>query len=410
MNGEKKSGWVFQTGNVLLISTAHLVHDIYSSFLAPILPLLIEKLQISYTLAGFLTVVQRAPSVLNPFMGLLADRIRVRYLLILAPAITSVSMSLLGMAPNYGVLVVLLLSMGIGAMCFHVPGPVMIKTVSGDRVGRGMSFYMVGGEAARAIGPLVILGAVSLWGLEGTWKLIPFGLLASTILFFRFRKMVFHQEHTGQGIRTGVRATLKGFLPFFTILAGYTTSRALIRSTLMVFLPTYLASRGENLWFAGISLSALELTGAMGTFWGGGLSDRLGRRKMLLIVSAVSPVLGWIFLLSRGWLSIVVLLILGFFLISAGPVVLALVQDVKSDRPAFMNSIYMTLNFLGSAGTALLVGWGADHFGLETTFRVAFTLSILAVPFVWFLGDRHLLLPPDKRGALEDSSQPTDIG
>ena len=389
----KKGDSGFQTGNVLLISTAHLVHDIYSSFLAPILPLLIEKLQITYTAAGFLTVVQRAPSLLNPLMGLLADKIRVRYLLILAPAITSISMSFLGMAPNYGILVLLLLSMGIGAMCFHVPGPVMIKAVSGDRMGKGMSFYMLGGEAARAIGPLVILGAVSIWGLEGTWKLIPFGLLASVVLFFRFRKMVFHREHTGGVDRTGVRATLKGFLPFFIILAGYTISRALIRSTLMIFLPTYLTSRGGNLWFAGISLSALELTGAIGTFWGGGLSDRLGRRKMLLIVSAVSPVLGWIFLLSRGWLSIVVLLLLGFFLISAGPVVLALVQDVKSDRPAFMNSIYMTLNFLGSAGTALLVGWGSDHFGMEMTFRVAFSLSVFAVPFVWFLGDRHMVLP-----------------
>ncbi|NOZ13290.1 MAG: MFS transporter [Acidobacteria bacterium] len=386
----------FQTGNVLLISTAHLVHDIYSSFLAPILPLLIEKLQISYAAAGFLTVVQRAPSLLNPLMGLLADRIRVRYLLILAPAITSVSMSLLGMAPNYGVLVLLLLSMGIGAMCFHVPGPVMIKAVSGERTGRGMSFYMLGGEVARTVGPLVILGAVSLWGLEGTWKLIPFGLLASAILFFRFRKMVFHREHAGKGVRIGVRRTLKGFFPFFTILAGYTLFRALIRSTLMVFLPTYLASRGENLWFAGISLSALELTGAIGTFWGGSLSDRLGRRRMLLMVSAVSPVLGWAFLLSRGWVSIVVLLLLGFFLISAGPVVLALVQDVKSDRPAFMNSIYMTLNFLGSAGTALLVGWGADHFGLERMFKVVFTLSVLAVPFVWFLGDRHMELSDEK--------------
>ncbi len=392
----KKGDSGFQTGNVLLISTAHLVHDIYSSFLAPILPLLIEKLQISYTAAGFLTVVQRAPSLLNPLMGLLADRIRVRYFLILAPAITSISMSLLGMAPNYGVLVLLLLSMGIGSMCFHVPGPVMIKAVSGERTGRGMSFYMLGGEAARTIGPLVILGAVSLWGLSGTWKLIPFGLLASVILFFRFRKMVFHREHAGRGVRTGVRTTLKGFFPFFTILTGYTFFRALLRSTLMVFLPTYLASRGENLWFAGISLSALELTGAMGTFWGGSLSDRLGRRKMLLIVSVVSPVLGWAFLLSRGWLSIVVLLLLGFFLISAGPVVLALVQDVKSDRPAFMNSIYMTLNFLGSAGTALAVGWGADHFGLEMVFRVAFTLSILAVPFVWFLGDRHMELRTEK--------------
>ena len=56
----------FQIGNVITISTAHLVHDVYSSFLAPLLPLLIEKLSISYTMAGILTIIQRIPSLFNP--------------------------------------------------------------------------------------------------------------------------------------------------------------------------------------------------------------------------------------------------------------------------------------------------------------------------------------------------------
>ena len=387
----------FQLGNVVLIATAHLVHDIYSSFLAPILPLLIARFGLSYTLAGLLTVAQRAPSLFNPLLGLLADRIHIRYLLILAPAITSVSMSLLGLAPNYGVLVVLLLAMGVGAMCFHVPGPVMMKTVSGKRVGQGMGYFMLGGEAARSIGPLVILGAVSLWGLDGTWKLIPFGLAASAILFFRFRKMVIQKPAAPTSGRSGIGHTLRGFLPFFGILAGYTLFMSLMRFTLMIFLPTYLTGRGEDLWFAGISLSVLEVTGAIGTFYGGGLSDRVGRKKLLLAVSIVSPVLGWMFLLTHGWVSIAVLLVLGFSLFSAAPVVLALVQDARSDRPAFINSIYMTMTFLSSAFTAVVIGWGGDHFGLDNTFRVMFSLSFLAVPFVWFLADRHLgVVGPDK--------------
>ena len=380
----------FQRGNVILIATAHLVHDIYSSFLAPILPLLIARFSLSYTMADLLTVAQRAPFLFNPLMGLLVDRIQTRYFLILAPTITAVSMSLLGVAPTYGILVVLLLSMGVGAMCFHVPGPVMMKAVSGNRVVQGMGWFMLGGEAARSIGPLVILGAVSLWGLEGTWKLIPFGLAASAILFFRFRKMVFRKEATHSSKRSGVRRTLRGFLPFFGILAGYTLFTSLMRFTLMIFLPTYLTGRGEDLWFAGISLSVLELTGAVGTFYGGGLSDRLGRRRMLLALSIVSPVLGWVFILTHGWFSIAVLLAMGFSVFAAGPVVLALVQEARSDRPAFINSIYMTMSFLSSAFTAVVVGWGGDHFGLDNTFRAAFLLSFFAVPFVWFLADRHL--------------------
>jgi len=85
----------FQTGNVIIISIAHLLHDIYSSFFAPILPLLIEKLSLSYSMVGVLTIIQRIPSLLNPFIGLLADKMQVRYLVIVTPAVTAVVASYL---------------------------------------------------------------------------------------------------------------------------------------------------------------------------------------------------------------------------------------------------------------------------------------------------------------------------
>ena len=172
-----------------IISVAHFLHDVYSSFLAPILPLLIDKLGMSYFIVGVISMVQRLPSLLNPFVGLLADRVSVRYFLIIAPALTTISMSLLGIAPSVVVLAILLFVMGISSTLFHVPGPVFIRRLAGDKIGRGMSFYMLGGELARTVGPLVILGAVSLWGLEGSYRLLPFGLFASIILYFRFHNV-----------------------------------------------------------------------------------------------------------------------------------------------------------------------------------------------------------------------------
>lgn len=380
----------FQTGNVLLISISHFVHDVFSSFLAPILPLLINKLALSYSMAGLLTVAQRLPSLLNPFMGLIADRVRIKYLLVIAPAITSVSMSLLGIAPNYGILLLLLFSMGLGATCFHVPGPVIINAVSGNRVGKGMSFYMLGGEIARALGPIVILAAISLWTLEGTWKLIPFGLSASIFLFFRFRKMIVKRKQIPVKRKSNAFYTFKTFLPLFTVLLGYSFFRSLLRSSLTVFLPTYLSAKGNSLWLAGISLTAVEFSGALGTYFGGSLSDYIGRRKMLLIISIISPLLGWIFLLTDGLFSFIVLLFSGFFLIAAGPVMLALVQDVQTDRPSFLNGIYMTINFISGALSAILIGWWADISGLAIAFRIAFTLSFLALPFILLLKSSYL--------------------
>ena len=96
----------FQTGQVFTIVGGHFVHDTFSAFLAPLLPLIIEKLSLSLTMAGSLWGVSQLPALLSPFIGYLADRLSLRYFLILAPAVTATMMSLLGVAPNYLTLVI----------------------------------------------------------------------------------------------------------------------------------------------------------------------------------------------------------------------------------------------------------------------------------------------------------------
>lgn len=138
----------FQLGNIKLISVTHLLHDVYSSFLAPLRPLLIERFGVSLALASLWDLVSRLPWLLNPLIGMIAERTAARYFIIISPALTAVSMSLLGVAPSYIVVAVLLLVMGISSAFFHVPSPVMIKRLSGRQVGKGMSFFMFGGEIA----------------------------------------------------------------------------------------------------------------------------------------------------------------------------------------------------------------------------------------------------------------------
>lgn len=179
----------FQQGKVISISFAHFVHDVYSSFLAPILPLLIDKFSLSLSFVSFLTIIQRLPSLINPLVGHIADKLPIRYILIAAPALTTTMMSFIGLMPNITMIVILLLTSGIGVSFFHVPAPVMIKHVSGSRIGKGISYFMLGGEIARSLGPLYILAGISLWGLEGTYRLLPLGLFASFLLYFKFKNI-----------------------------------------------------------------------------------------------------------------------------------------------------------------------------------------------------------------------------
>ena len=377
---EKKNN--FQTVDAVAISITHLLHDIYSSFLAPILPLLIEKLSISYSSAGFLTVAQRLPSLLNPFVGLIADKISIRYFVIFAPAITAISMSLLGIAPNYVVLVGLLLIMGISATLFHVPAPVMMKRVSGDRIGMGMSFFMFAGEAARTIGPLIILGAVSLWGLEGTFRLIPIGLACSAFLFIRIRNIRISDEFKRKDSQVSWKVTIKHALPTLKILAAFTLSRSLMRGALTIFLPVYLSSKGASIWVAGISLSVVQLTGAAGTIFSGTISDRVGRKATLMVTAIFSPLLMWAFMMVEGIFIFPLLLVMGLFLLAPMPVMLAAVNEIKSEQPAFLNGIYMMINFIINSAAVMLIGFMGDRIGLDLTYKISAVVALTAIPVI----------------------------
>ncbi|NQT76385.1 MAG: MFS transporter [Bacteroidetes bacterium] len=373
----------FQSGNVILVSIAHLIHDIYSSFFAPILPLLIEKLGMNYTMVGVLSLVHRLPSLLNPFIGLMADRIALRYLVIITPAITAVSMSLLGLAPNILVLGILLFVTGFSSMLFHVPSPVMIKKLSGDKLGRGMSFYMFGGEMARTIGPLIIVGAVTVWGLEGTWKLIPFGLLATFILYLRFRNVKISEDFQDRKKENGAWESLRIAVPFFIIITGITFFRAITKSALTTFLPTYMnVDLGQSLWIGGGALALLELAGAGGALLFGTISDRIGQKTSLLIIAISSPVLMLLFVhLSSAW-SIPILILMGLSLFGSTPIILAMIQNKANDRPAFFNSIFMLISFFISAVLVVGIGAVADRIGLQLTYEICGWLAFGSVPFV----------------------------
>jgi len=372
----------FQTGNVIAISIAHFVHDLFSSFIAPILPLLIDKHNISLSLAGFLTVVQQLPSLFSPLIGILADKLPIRYILILAPSVTAVAMSLVGIAPTYILLLILLLCAGIGIALFHVPAPVMIKRISGYRTGKGMSFFMFGGELARSVGPIVVLGAVSLWGLEGTYRLIPVGLFASFLLYLRFRKIPISDAFKKREKESSIRSALIKHLPVFIQITGIIFFTAMIKSALTTFLPTYITSTGSSLWAGGISLAIYQLAGAVGTFFSGTISDKLGRKKTLITMTMISTVLMWLYTTLDKSFAVPLLILLGIFMFAATPVLLAVVNDIDSEHSAFLNGIFMTINFLFSALAVVIVGVMGDIIGLELAYSISPLFGLLAIPFI----------------------------
>ncbi|MFC2089774.1 MFS transporter [Bacteroidota bacterium] len=380
--GKKESG--FQRVKVTTLSVVHLIHDIYTSFLAPALPKLIEKLDMSYGAAGALAVIQRIPSLFNPLMGIIAEKPLAKYMVILSPAITAMAMSLIGIAPGYIFLAVILFVSGISSMMWHIPSPVMIKQLSGERTGKGMSYYMVGGELARTLGPLIILGVIELWGLEGTWKMMPLGFVASFILWLNFRNLIY-KPNTKRNLEGSYWTIFKRFIAAFILTGGYTFFMAGVKASLTYYLPTYLTNyEGKSLVFADTSLTVLQLAGAAGALFAGTISDHIGRSRTLLIVSIATPLLMLLFLNLDGVWIIPVLIPLGFFLFAPTAVMMAIIQDLNTEKKAFVNAIYMTINFFISSMVIPMVGVITDYFGFKTSYYAFCFISFGAIGVVLF--------------------------
>lgn len=137
---------------------------------------------------------------------------------------------------------------------------------------------------------------------------------------------------------------------------------------------------GSSLWLVGASLSILELAGAAGTFASGSLSDRIGRRKMLLIAAIATPLLMGVFILAEGLYLFPVLLVLGVFLFAANPVLMAVVQENVSAYPSLANGMFMTLGFLTLSLCTFLIVISGDYFGLEVSYIICAVLSIAGIP------------------------------
>lgn len=373
----------FQAGRVLTITAGHAVHDTYTAFLPPLLPVFIANLALSNTEAGLLTVFIQGPSLLQPFIGHLADRTNLRHSVILAPAVTAALMSLLGVAPGYAVLALFLAIVGLSSACLHSVGPVMTGNLSGRRLGRGMGFWMVGGELGRTLGPIVIVSAIHLLTLEGTPWLMVAGLSLSAILYVLLRDVPGRPPDAVQGLPW--RQALRAMGPLLIPLAGILIARAFMVSALTTYLPTFLSEEGADLWFAGAALSILEAAGVVGALLGGSISDRLGRRRVLFVSMLATPLLMFAFRAVKGWLQFPLLLVLGFTALSVTPVVMALVQESYPENRALANGLYMALNFGLRAGVVVVIGVLGDLFGLRLAFIISAAITLLGLPLILLL-------------------------
>jgi FSR family fosmidomycin resistance protein-like MFS transporter len=378
---------VFQTKRVAAFAAGHALHDTYTAFLPPLLPIFIERLALSKTEAGLLSVFTQAPSLIQPVIGHLGDRINLHFVAFTAPAVTAALMSILTILPDYWMLAACLILVGLVSAAFHAVVPVMAGQVSGRNLGRGMSFWMVGGELGRALGPVVIVTALRFMEVHSVPWLMIGGSVFAVILWFHRRDVPLHGPDTRHPQHW--KNAVKQMAPVMIPLMGIIILRSFLYSALAVYLPVFLTDEGANIWLAGVSLTVLEIAGICGALLGGSLSDRFGRRRMLIISLSLSPLFTLAFLSVEGWLQFPMLLCIGFTLFSTTPVVMALVQESFPQNRALANGIYMALSFVIRSIAITGIGLFGDTVGLRQAYFYSALIMLLAVPLTFLLPQKN---------------------
>lgn len=369
----------FQTGEVSTISFAHFINDVYTAQIAPLLPVLIDKLSISLTAAGGLSSLVQLPALINPFIGHMADKVSLRWFVILAPAITGTLISFIGTASTPLELALILFVAGISGASFHAPAPAMIARISGKQVGKGMSFFMASGELARTVGPLLAVWAVSYWTLEGMWRLAILGWASSILLYWRLRNVPARPDNRAD-VRTLIPSLRTVFLPLGLIIFF----RNFLNVSLTTYLPTYMSVQGASLLIAGAALSVLEVAGVAGALLSGTFSDKIGRKPILIVATIGAAAMMLFFLNAEGWILVPILLVMGFAALSTTPVLLAIVQENAPNNRALANGLFISIAFLIRPISLLVIGYLGDMLGLQNAFLISAGISLLAlVPIVF---------------------------
>ena len=373
----------FVSGNVLWMSGAHAVHDLYPGFLPSLLPLVITRLSLSKTEAGVLSLFTQFPSVIQPAIGHAADRHKIQKLAFLTPAVSAVLMGMTGLVNTYLMLGLLLLLTGISSAVLHALGPVITHRYAGRNLGRGMSFWMVGGELGRTMGPLVFVTAVSLVSFKHIYLLAGGGIALSVILFIKFRNTADLHLKNKDPVQWKEAITNMG--PFLGVLALFIFFRSFVMSCITLYLPTFLTERGGSLWFSGASLSLLQASGMAGAFFGGTFSDRVGRRKVLLSGALLSSLFMFLLTTVEGAALVPVLLLLGFFTLSLTPVIMAMVLESFPAHRSLANGAYMAVSFVTRPLVVVLVGVVSDIWGLHTAYLMSGVCMALSLPIIFLL-------------------------
>jgi FSR family fosmidomycin resistance protein-like MFS transporter len=394
---------------VIVLASTHFLVDGFGNIFAPLLPLILPRLQLSLAAAGTLQMLYlMANSVSQLGFGHIADRWRPRVLLIAGPLVAVSLVTLIGVAHNAWALGAALVAGGLGAAAFHPPAAALVHRYSGDRRGLAMSFHITSGTLGQAIAPLVFAPVAERFGLSTVpWLMLPGLLIVGLVLLPRLPRVERLQED--HGAAPGLKALIPYAKPL-TLLYLIVVLRTVTAATFATFTSVMLVRRGMSVAQAGTVVAIYLTAVGAGGFFGGPLADRIGpRRVIVLSLLAAVPFLFTAPLLS-GPAFIAVVSCGGFLLQSTLPVNVTFGQSLAPISAATVSSLMMGFAWGMSGLSVPFTGMLGDRIGIERTMMVMACVPLVAAALAWPLpGGKRSQTPARAAQGVASAMTGTDV-
>jgi FSR family fosmidomycin resistance protein-like MFS transporter len=374
---------IFASHSKLTVLTlTHFINDIHGSFLPTFIPLIVERLGISYAQAGLLRSLSGViHMIIQPMAGYISDLFTRPYALMAGPILTALGASLLPASPTYGLAFLFVGLWGFGSAVYHPSGHGGVGYVEDPaKLAFFLAIFAVGGIFGATVSPLY---AIALYRVFGS-AFMPLAALVPVFLTgyltWRVIPSIKEKAHDARLSPLDFVKTMAGtfriIYPIWTVAVCRDTAVSGVR----FFLPLLITSRGGTIVNVGTILFTINIIGAVSPILGGHIADGIGRKKVIAFGMIAAPFFLVPAALTRGILSIALYMAGNALLQALLPVTGAAAQEMAPRSRSVVASLVTGFAF-GLAGLLLApIGLFADLFGLVATLVFVALIPLLPMP------------------------------
>ncbi|MEX3620191.1 MFS transporter [Paenibacillus glucanolyticus] len=393
-HGEAQQATVYKI--LLAISFVHLFNDSIQSVIPAIFPILKDNLFLTFTQIGWISfAINFTSSIIQPVIGYAADRRPTPILLPIGMCFTFAGVFILAYAHTYVLVLFAVVLIGLGSATFHPEGMRVAHMAAGMRKGLSQSIFQVGGNAGQSLAPLLtryIFVPFGQFGAIGFTFVAAAGILVQSYVAYWYHGMLkagytFKKRAAGRMLDPARRKSIRNATLVLVVLVFIRSwYGAAISSYYAFYLMDAYQIKLDN---AQIYIFLFLASGAIGTFFGGPLADRFGRRNMIMFsMIGTAPIALILPFVSSFWAA-VLLVIGGFVLLSSFSVTVVYAQMLHPGNIGTVSGLITGFAFgMGGIGSLVLGNLG-DAWGIGNV--------MISIGFLPLLGLLALLLPGDDK-------------